>query len=115
MEGDYYKGALDRCKALMEKHGDKYMAFYRKVQNLCVLLPPGGQLRIDDYVAASRHDAFCDVVTVFECEQPFGDGDGLVYLSHDRQYVKRSTVCRKPLFNISRKPYPPTRDVEKGQ
>lgn len=97
-EGAYYRDAVKRCEKLLQEHGDKYMAFYKKVQYLCASLAPGGQLRIDDYVKSSKRDAFCDVVIVYECEQPYGDGEGLVYLSHDRQFVRRSTVRKEPLF-----------------
>ena len=108
-DGNYYRDAVARCEELLHRHGDKYMAFYKKVQYLCATLPPGCQFRIDDYVVSARRDAFCDVVTVYECEQPFGDGEGLLFLSNDRQYVKRSAICRK------HEPLRRSRYAEKGK
>lgn len=93
MEGNYYRDALGRCKANLDRYGKAYLRFYTSVQNLCASLQPGCDFLIDDYVNPARHDDFCDVVIVYECEQPYGDGEGLLYLSADRQRARRSVIC----------------------
>jgi hypothetical protein len=92
MEGGYYQSARQRCEECMRTYGQKYEDFFWKVQNLCASLQPGHSILIDDYVQAGRREEFCDAVIMYECEQDYGDGNGLVYLSNDRQRVCRSTV-----------------------
>lgn len=94
-EENYYRSALRRCVDLYHKHGKRYMDFYERVSNLCASMKPGTEIVIDDWCVPERHDEFCDVVTLYECEQPWNDGEGLVYLSADRKRVVRSPVCFK--------------------
>lgn len=95
--GNYYRDAMRRVNGLYRQYGDSYFKFYNAVSNLIANLRPGSEIVIDDYCNPSRHEEFCDVVTVYEYEQPFGDGEGLVYLSADRQRVIRGTVPSVPL------------------
>ena len=95
--GNYYRDAVRRVNGLYRQYGDSYFRFYNAVMNLCANLRPGTEIVIDDYCNPSRHEEFCDVVIVYECEQDYGDGNGLLYLSADRQRVVRGTVPSVPL------------------
>ena len=103
MDGEeYYRPARSRCEECMRTYGQKYVDFFWNVQNLCASLQPGQSFRIDDYVKPGRRSEFCDAVIVYECEQDYGDGNGLVYLSNDRQRVCRSTAPA-PVRDIRRR------------
>lgn len=101
-DGNYYRDALRRCTELYHEHGDRYFQFYVNVSNLCASLKPGTSILIDDYCSPNRHEEFCDVAILYECEQDWNNGEGLVYLSADRQRVVRSSIPTPPLDFKSR-------------
>lgn len=110
VEGSYYKDALRRCTELFHRYGERYYKFYNSVSNLCASLRPGTSILIDDYCSSERHEEFCDIVILYECEQDYGNGEGLVYLSADRKRVVRSTVP-SPGRDLKPKVWEPKTDI----
>ena len=99
---------MTRLLALHEKAPDRFMRFYNAVWQMCDALPNGQQFRIADRCAEKAIALFRDIVSIYIMEQPWDKYKGLLQLSDDMEWVRRSIGMRPP------RPAPPVWNPHKG-
>lgn len=99
---------MTRLLALHEKAPDRFMRFYNAVWQMCDDLPNGQQFRIADRCAEKAIALFRDIVSIYIMEQPWDKYKGLLQLSDDMEWVRRSIGMRPP------RPAPPVWNPHKG-
>lgn len=105
---DTYGEIMTRLLALHEKAPDRFMRFYNAVWQMCDDLPNGQQFRIADRCAEKAIALFRDIVSIYIMEQPWDKYKGLLQLSDDMEWVRRSIGMRPP------RPAPPVWNPHKG-
>lgn len=88
-----YEEALNEVLPLFREDPDRFMPFYRAVNNLLASIPEGGVLRIADHCKPSSIDLFVKIATLhimedmMHCEDPYAGG---LEFSEDYSEIKHS-------------------------